>query len=234
MLRLCNKAMPGRLKRRNKPGCGNAAPAGRTFLCLKPLYAQRLAELQGQGTRWGISDWQMAQGTWTFVGSTPVVGQELKIEQVLPDRIRFTLNSGSGTHGGTIEGFARINADGALFNHADPLNKAYDYGACTLRLIPLGKDRLEIIADGCRDYGGGVPFGGLFLKGVHRMTPSLFDLGVVDSPQADAAFRNLTGKAYVAFVERLYYAMSDTPDLDGFGAKVLTGFVRGDAPNGAI
>jgi hypothetical protein len=60
------------------------------------------------------------------------------------------------------------------------------------------------------------------------------DLGVFKSPAQDQAFRALVGDAYHDFAIRNPSPDADTKDIDGLGAEVATGWMRGMAPYGAI
>ena len=210
-------------------GCGSSVP------CLKSLYTLRIAELKGAGVRWSPRDWQNAKGTWMADYSTELNKQQLDIQSVSEKGFEFSLDSQNGAHTGSISGYARFTPDGVLFKNTYPENTEYDNGDCQLRFIPLGPDRMKVERDDCLYYGGmGAPFGGLFLKSAHEKEASLLGSGVFDSPEEDQAFRALTGKAYKAFAYRLLHPSLDQKDLDGLGAKVATGFMRGNAPDGAI
>jgi uncharacterized protein len=201
------------LKERN--GCGSNA------LCLKRLYTARISQIKGTGVRWGISDWKRAIGKWTEAETTSMEGQWLNIKEVADRGFTFELSALSGSHTGEIEGFAAFSPQGALFKSEE--------NDCQVEFLPLGSDRLEVETSGeCWSYGGiGVGFDGQYLRGVHEKTLSLVDLGVLKSKTKDQAFHKLVGPAYKDFVERFQLPNDDNKDIDGLGARVVTGGVRG-------
>ena len=205
--------------------------------CLTSLYNKRIAQLQG--VRWSLADWQKASGTWSEAASTKLSSQRLVIRLVTEKGFEFDLTSEDGTHSGEIEGVAHFTPDGrALYKSTE------EDVDCGLVFIPLDKERLQVDQlpfdsnsgkSSCGTYyGGGVAFGGLFLKGIHQKELSLIDLGLFKTPAEDQAFRALVGNAYQAFVERHPSPDADIKDIDGLGAEVATGWVRGMAPYGAI
>jgi uncharacterized protein len=216
---------------KERGGCGADS------YCLTNLYNRRIAQLQG--VHWSLADWQRASGTWSEAESTETSNQRLVIKSVTAKDFEFDLNSIDGTHTGEISGVARFTPDDRA------LYKSEEDGVdCRLAFVPLDSERLQVEqlpAESNSDksscgnyYGGGVDFGGLFLKGIHQKELSLMDLGVFKSPAQDQAFRTLVGDAYHAFVERNPRPDEDTKDIDGLGAEVATGWLRGDAPHGAI
>ena len=210
---------------------------GADRFCLEGKYNRRIAQLEG--VHWSLADWQRASGTWSEAESTETSNQRLVIKSVTAKDFGFDLNSIDGTHTGEISGVAHFTPDGRA------LYKSEEDGVdCRLAFVPLDSERLQVEqlpAESNSDksscgnyYGGGVDFGGLFLKGIHQKELSLMDLGVFKTPAQDQSFRALVGDAYHAFVERNPRPDEDTKDIDGLGAEVATGWLRGDAPHGAI
>jgi uncharacterized protein len=144
---------------KDRQACGTYKP------CLEQAYALRIAQLQGVGVRWDVSDWHKAQGLWKMTPSWPQDVQTIRIQQVANQGFHFHLEGIHRDYTGEIEGFARITPRGAIFKNTAPENQDHDEGECQLTFVPLGVHAMEVKAEGCFAYGGtGMVFGGLFVQ----------------------------------------------------------------------
>ncbi|TCL55353.1 hypothetical protein EDC14_10565 [Hydrogenispora ethanolica] len=159
-------------------------------------------------------------GIWSRIGVAPYEPATLIIAASTPQGFRFTLTAFSGSHTGVVTGIAKLNGNVAIWT--DPRR------GCRLQLAMV-QDLLSITAFGnCSDTAGaGVFFDGDYHEGVwNEPLPTLVDLGVLDTPAQDSSFRELVGRFYDLFVET-FHLLSPAEDLDGLGAKVMVGWVRG-------
>lgn len=217
------------LKRRD--ACGTRTE------CLRSVYAARLAQLQPAAVR-GSFDWA---GRWSRVGDEPA---ELSLERAAASHgstahnsapphggslhdspaqtYRLELNATAGANAGSLDGHASLEGD-TLRLHDTP-----ELPHCRMLLRRVHR-QIELDASGDCGAGQGVSFAGRYLPQAAAAAlpaPGLLDLGLVRDAADDRALRLLLGRDYGELVERMNLHSTLT-DLDGFGATVTDGFVRG-------
>ena len=80
---------------------------------------------------------------------------------------------------------------------------------------------------GCQWYAGaGVYFDGTYRKGKKVPAPTLKSRSIFQTEEEEQAFRQLVGRDYELFVDSMAMIFEED-DLDGLGAKVVRGTVRG-------
>jgi hypothetical protein len=130
------------------------------------------------------------------------------------------LFASSGAHLGQFDGMAVRNAADAVYQDEET--------KCKVRFSP-GSDYLFVqTSPECSSMGGmGVTFAGEFRKeNVKVIIPTLTELGVLDRKVTETAFSALVGKDYDLFLSSFQITYEED-DLDGLGAKVVRGVVRG-------
>jgi hypothetical protein len=158
-------------------------------------------------------------GTWELASANQFHGATLTIENEAADSFLFTLEATSGANVGEISGKARIERAGATFEDAE--------NGCTLSFRRQGAQLDLEQTDGCSYYAGmGVFFAGRFERGAAPKVASLVDLGVLESAEQEAAFSKLVGEDLESYVNS-FQMVYENEDLDGFGARVVWGGVRG-------
>jgi hypothetical protein len=184
--------------------------------CVKWAYESRIAYLKGELT-----------GEWKRKGNTRHGGASITITKATPASIDFTLFSSSGMHMGEIEGTALRK--GGVATYRDPDSE------CKVTF----RQRMEwlvVTTAGCASMGGmGVVFDGEFSLGLpDAPLPTLTQLRVLAPGISEVSFAALTGKSYERFIES-FDLIGENEDLDGIGAHVRSGFVRGlDTEEAAI
>ncbi len=159
-------------------------------------------------------------GIWRRIGYMPYESATLVISDWTPAGFHFRLTAFSGSRTGVLSGNARISDGSAEWS--DPGR------ACRLQMVMI-QDLLSIIVSGNTTMyaGTGVVFDGDYRLGDwNEPPPSLLDLGVLETPAQDRAFRELVGRFYERFVAS-FQLKADVPDLDGLNARVRVGWIRG-------
>jgi len=187
--------------------------------CLKAAHQARIAVLKKQSPVAPLSIDRLA-GEWTRVGDTPADPSTLTISNATTTGFAFEVSAASGGNSGIIEGVAvRDDAEAVFKDRETKCNVRFSWGSDYLFLSP---------SPDCLSMGGmGVTFHGEYRKGkVERRTPTLTELGILAANVTEKAFSALVGKDYELFLSR-FHLRSDETDLDGLGAKVVSGGVRG-------
>jgi len=158
-------------------------------------------------------------GERTRIGSTIHTAATVSIQAFSSRDFTFEIRAQSGAHIGYVSGRA------ALTGH----NRAVFVGenGCVIGFVLQG-DILDITtSEGCTWYGGaGVCFDGEYRSDVEITKPSLSDQGIFDAQSQEKVFHELTGPAYLLFLENAHLVFTGE-DLDGFGATVYELGVRG-------
>ncbi|MBP7867719.1 MAG: hypothetical protein KA419_17445 [Acidobacteria bacterium] len=163
-------------------------------------------------------------GDWTRTAGGEWESADLKITVTSDNAFSFELMAFSGSHSGEASGGARIEGRKAVWTEAET--------GCRM-VFTLEGDTIRLEAsDACSSLAGmGVVFDGTYRKGKIKAAPaSLLSRGVFETESQDAAFRALVGKHYDRFAA-CFHLVGEEEDLDGFGARVRRGFVRGIAPS---
>lgn len=172
--------------------------------CLKAAYTQRIA----------VSVDGLA-GEWSRLGDTQYERSVLVIDKVTTARFHFVVNATSGGHAGDIDGVAVRTAADALFKEED----------CQVRFT-RNRDRLVLTETSSACGGAYVAFGGEYARGAKARWLTLTDLGILAPNVTEKAFQAVVGKDYELFGSS-FQLRSDEKDLDGLGAKVVSGAVAG-------
>jgi hypothetical protein len=183
----------------------------------KPLsFSVKMIELTGVSII--PSQWP---GRWEYFVQTSSYGLDLEIKDVSSKGFKFILNANRGANIGGIEGQAFFAGDHAVW-------KDEEYGG-ELRFYLFGGMLTMISNEECSRYGGnGVAFDGDLVPMGQAKKLTLTDLGVFQNPAQEAVFKSLTKSDYQRFDEG-FSSISQEEDLDGFGARVFSGWIRGVA-----
>lgn len=177
-------------------------------------------DIEGTNKKDDVTFQKKWEGDWNRTNSGMFNQAILSISNETPESFDFTIDSSSGGNVGQVSGKAGIKGDRASY-------KDEKYGA---QLTFLMRDGLLIVEenDEAMHYGGmGVFFKGEYVRGEIRKTEeTLHSMGIFEDKEQDTLFRKLVGDSYGSFVgsSQLVY---EEEDLDGFGAKVYHGGVRG-------
>lgn len=174
-----------------------------------------------EGIDHAASPWN---GDWTRTAGGEWESADLKITVTTGNALSFELMAFSGSHSGEASGSARIEDRKAVWTDAET--------GCRM-VFALEGDAIRLEAsDACTSLAGmGVLFGGTYHRGKIKSAPTnLLSRGVFESEAQDKAFRTLVGSYYDRFAS-CFHLVGEEDDLDGFGARVRQGFVRGIAPS---
>ncbi|MGE5416321.1 MAG: hypothetical protein ACM3UZ_06115 [Acidobacteriota bacterium] len=145
---------------------------------------------------------------------------ELNVAFVSADILWFWLDVNAGAHMGFTAGPALINNNKAMYR---------DEGGSQLSFQLKGQDLVVTSNEAMDNQAGvGVTFAGLFAR-TPAKDPTLSELGVLQNSLQEEAFRDLVGDDYNSFRDCFNLCHLED-DLDGFGASVHAGHVRGSAP----
>ncbi len=157
-------------------------------------------------------------GEWVRIDGNKYDTATIRISKVTSKNFKFTMTAVSGAHVGEIEGLAEIKGNNAFY--ADKEN-------CRVIFKMVGADLKVQATEGCLKYAGtGVYFDGTYRKGEKVPAPTLKSRGIFQTEKEEQAFRQLVGGDYELFVDSMQLVF-DEDDLDGLGAKVVRGAVRG-------
>jgi hypothetical protein len=157
-------------------------------------------------------------GTWHRTGSGRFDSATLEIPDVGPRGFDFGIQAVSGGHTGELTGKAKLTAESATWRDAES-------GCQVTFALTDGRIRVDA-SDACSSFGGmGVVFGGNYRRGQPDDEASLRAVGVLDDAQ-EAELKRLAGADYVLFVNS-FQLIAEDQDLDGLGATVRSGAVRG-------
>lgn len=156
-------------------------------------------------------------------------GQFLEITKQVTGGFDFVLNVTNGGNTGMLEGNASYTSENKAVYPPDEVG-------CEITFVHKD-DHIEVTEnDACSGYkGAGVgSFNGKYPKGGVTNTVTFTSIGMLPE-NIDSTMKTLTGEDYDRFVER-FGTYTNEEDLDGFGANVYYGFVRGVATslNGVV
>ncbi len=159
-------------------------------------------------------------GAWTFVESTQYDECDLTITKATAQSLEFDLDSRAGGNTGEITDTAGVAGATAVWKDAG--------SGCSVALTLHG-DAIEVATDGdCSSFQG---MGATFADGEYRRGQSprqltLVDSGALRDAAEEKALAHLTGADYALFLQS-FQMVSEDKDLDGLGAEVASGGVRG-------
>ncbi|MBN2345890.1 MAG: hypothetical protein JXO51_05825 [Candidatus Aminicenantes bacterium] len=156
-------------------------------------------------------------GHWTRVGSTFQDHSKLVISDVSAKSFKFELNVQSGGHVDEFSGTASVTGNRAVFQDADR--------DCTLIFV-LEDKTLALKTEGDCLLAMGCTIEGAYRPDVASDEPTLWQRGVFESEAQEDTFLQLVGEEASMF-EFSMQLIAEEEDLDGFSARVRTGFVRG-------
>ena len=163
-------------------------------------------------------------GQWERSGDWD--GAELDIKIIKDDSIAFSLSASNGGHSGELEGTAVVRDSLAVYF----LNGEGD--SCRLHFILAGDSVVSISQlSGICGAGAGVSYAGRYknsrlLSKDDKEEKTLVDLGVLKTPEEDAAFKKLVGDAYGLFTGSTQQ-VSEDDDLDNLHTRVYASGVTG-------
>ena len=160
-------------------------------------------------------------GSWSRIRSGQFERAELAIRTLKENTLSFKITAMSGANTGEVEGIAEVIGTHAVAHLVD------DASDCKI-VFGMVEHAIEVEDSfGCNVYGGlNVFFDGIYDKaGTKESQQLLSDVGVIGEKD-EAAFKNVVGRTYDQFVNSMQLVY-DGEDLDGFGAIVKSGGVRG-------
>lgn len=159
-------------------------------------------------------------GTWTRTGDSYYDSSVVEITDLGDGSIYFKFSANSGANTGEIEGVAT-----AIGNQAAYEDTNYGY---TVSFI-LNDNILEVVTGGnfYGVMGEGVTIDGSYMLGEPiKVAPTLESLGILEGSSQEQIFKDLVMEDYDLFINSCQTVMMET-DLDGYGATVYSGGVRG-------
>ena len=206
-------AVPGQQAwlKETRDACTNAP-------CLKRVYETRILFLKGVGPAVAFTAPGLA-GEWDRIGGSEHAPGTLRVTKVSPAAFEFELFAMAGMNMGQIEGSAAIKGADAIYR--DPES------GCEVRFRRTER-RVSVATRDCLSMGGmGVTFEGDYGRGEPPApSPTLSELEILAPGVTEQAFAALVGKDIELF-RSAFSMVGAGEDLDRFGAKVMSGFVRG-------
>jgi len=160
------------------------------------------------------------EGIWRVSPAFSFGGGRIQIYYPTKQSFYFQVFGQAGGSTGGLRGIALLTDDGAA---------VFRDGQGGEMQMTLQDGRLLIKAnDGMKKYGGhNVSFSGSYKQGeVEHFT--LQSLGILPDGMMEEKFKSMTGTHYNDFIKSFYARVADE-DIDGYGAKVFSGWVSGMA-----
>jgi hypothetical protein len=176
--------------------------------------AETLAEIPQEPVDW--------KGTWSR--NEWQHSATLEIKPMGPKSFHFSLVALNGANTGDLEGVATVDGNRAIYT--DPHHKE-----CILEFLYKNDHVLEVeqSADNCA-AGHGVTYPGTYentlFKSQEVKSPTLVELGILQTPAQEKIFRGLVGDYYETFLNSTQLVTEET-DLDKLHAKVFASGIRG-------
>ena len=162
-------------------------------------------------------DWS---GTWTRIGDSYYDSAVVEITDLGEGSIYFIFNANTGANTGETEGIAT-----AIGNQAAYEDESYGFTISFTR----NDDTLDIVTGGnfYGELGEGVTIDGSYMLGEPvKEAPTLTELGILNGTSQEQVFRELVMEDYDQFINSCQTVIMEA-DLDGYGAAVYSGGVRG-------
>lgn len=159
------------------------------------------------------------KGQWNRINTNNYNPSWIDITEVKDSGFTFRIEAESGANIGSVEGTAIFNENGnALYESSDDFKLQFSISNSVLKVKILSGDEFDYAASG-------VTFKGIYKKDKLDEL-SLLKQGIFESEVSETAFKNLVGNEYYNFLYS-FMKISELDDLDGFGAKVRSGTVKG-------
>jgi hypothetical protein len=157
-------------------------------------------------------------GEWTHIESSQHFSSSITIKTADNTSLKFTLDAHNGANLGNIEeGTARIAGNTAVFQDIELGFKM---------TLVLEGDSLNVSTEGNSYFGAGVFVDGMYKQGIYPKVLNLTDIKVFENTSQEERFASLVGDSYEKFRDS-FQSTAVEEDLDGYGAKVYSGWVRG-------
>lgn len=158
-------------------------------------------------------------GEWYMPSSSPFYGAYAEFSNVKSDKLTFSVDAFDGAHSGILED------ESAVVRKRMAVYKEEDGSVVFFYLL---NDKLYVTSpEPVYSAGANVTYTGEYTKGTPKETVyTLKGTGVFKTAAEDKAFRNVVGDDYDLFLYSMQL-LDEPEDLDGLGARVVTGGVRG-------
>ncbi|MEK3716570.1 hypothetical protein [Paenibacillus sp. FSL R7-0333] len=161
------------------------------------------------------ADWQ---GEWYMQSQSPFYGSYVEFSNVKSDKLVFSVDAYDGAHSGQLyEESAVVRKRMAVYKEED--------GSVVFFYLLNGK--LYVTSPSpVYSAGANVTYTGEYTRDPNEKVYTLKDTGVFKTAAEDKAFRKLVGEDYDLFLYSMQL-LDEPKDLDGKGARVVQGGVRG-------
>lgn len=191
-------------------GCSQPSPARAVSADVKAPASAPAPAATAPVTKW--------EGKWSRVSDTQFDSSELEIARAQSSTFTFHFSAGSGGHTREVAGTAAIQSAESATG-TDDADKA-------CRVVFAKRDETIVVSATPDCAGGGVRLDGSYRIGAVSRDLSLQALHVLANDRDEQTFKRMVGDAYPLFIERMQM-VSQSDDLDGLGASVRAGGVRG-------
>lgn len=159
------------------------------------------------------------KGQWNRINTDIYNPSSIEIKEVKDSGFTFSIKAESGANIGSVDGTAVFDKNSnAVYESDDGFKVQFSISTYILKVKILSGDESDYAASG-------VSFKGIYIKS-KLDEPSLVSQGVFSSEEQEAIFKKLVGNEYNNFLYS-FMKISELDDLDGFGAKVRSGTVKG-------
>lgn len=159
------------------------------------------------------------KGQWNRFNTDTYNLSSIDITEVKDSGLTFSIEAESGANIGTVDGSAVFDENSnAVYESDDGFKVQFSISNNILKVNILSGNESDYAASG-------VTFKGLYKKDkIER--PSLVSQGIFVSEEQETIFKKLVGNEYDSFLYS-FMKISELDDIDGFGAKVRSGTVKG-------
>jgi hypothetical protein len=159
------------------------------------------------------------KGKWNRINTDIYNPSSIDITEVKDSGFTFNIEAESGANIGSVDGSAVFNENSnAVYESDDGFKVQFSISNNILKV--------KILSGNESDYAAsGVTFKGIYKKD-KLDEPSLVSQGIFGSEEQETIFKKLVGNEYDNFLYS-FMKISELDDLDGFGAKVRSGTVKG-------
>ena len=158
-------------------------------------------------------------GQWNRINTDIYNPSSIDITEVKDSGFTFSIEAESGANVGSIDGSAVFDENSnAVYEPDDGFKVQFSISNNILRVKILSGDESDYAASG-------VTFKGIYKKD-KLDEPSLVSQGIFGSEEQETIFKKLVGNEYDNFLYS-FMKISELDDLDGFGANVRSGTVKG-------
>lgn len=175
--------------------------------------AQSVEEVTDGQTKEKSMDWS---GKWIGANSQFYFGSELIITQGTDSSFKFQLAANNGSHEGGHGGSAEILADGVAIHELKDTS-SYSDDVYFIFILDDEKGKINLRSN---DYefncGMGTSFDREYVRELNIERPSAIDRDIVDTPEQEQIFKELTGEGYDHLIEVAQYYSEDYPDFGDY------------------